>query len=55
VDEIVKNPLAHPRMEQSRVGDDFAAVKRVVWSALQAARQAARQASNNTIQGGGQA
>ncbi|MEP7064073.1 MAG: ABC transporter ATP-binding protein [Betaproteobacteria bacterium] len=39
VHSIVQNPLARPRNEAIRVSDAFAAAKRELWSALQAARQ----------------
>jgi len=40
VDAIVRNPLRRPRDEATCVSDAFAAVKRDVWKALQAARRA---------------
>ncbi|MEP7276071.1 MAG: ABC transporter ATP-binding protein [Betaproteobacteria bacterium] len=36
----VRNPLPRPRNEETRVGDAFAAAKRTLWTALQAARRA---------------
>ena len=46
VHEIIDNPLARPRTEETRVADAFAAAKRAVWSSLQAAR------TNKTTEGG---
>ena len=40
VHSMFKNPLGRPRVEATRVSDEFAAAKRELWSALQAARQA---------------
>jgi NitT/TauT family transport system ATP-binding protein len=40
VHSVVRSPLARPRTEATRVSDEFAAAKRVLWNALQAARQA---------------
>jgi len=39
VHQVVANPLARPRNEETRVGDAFAAAKRVLWTRLQAARR----------------
>jgi NitT/TauT family transport system ATP-binding protein len=39
VHAIVPSPLARPRNGDTRVGDAFAAAKRVLWAALQAARR----------------
>ncbi|MEP7208157.1 MAG: ABC transporter ATP-binding protein [Casimicrobiaceae bacterium] len=36
---LVRNPLARPRNEETRVSDAFAAAKRTLWTALQDARQ----------------
>ena len=40
VHAIIDNPLRRPRDEATRVTDEFAAAKRALWTALQAARQA---------------
>jgi NitT/TauT family transport system ATP-binding protein len=40
VHAIVKNPLGRPRNDATRVSDEFAAAKRVLWTQLQAARRA---------------
>jgi NitT/TauT family transport system ATP-binding protein len=40
VHAIVDNPLRRPRTEATRVSDEFAAAKRALWNALQAARGA---------------
>jgi len=39
VHAIIENPLGRPRNETTRVSDEFAAAKRMLWTALQAARQ----------------
>ncbi|MEO8135478.1 MAG: ABC transporter ATP-binding protein [Betaproteobacteria bacterium] len=39
VHAIVPNPLGRPRIEATRLSDEFAAAKRVLWMALQEARQ----------------
>ena len=36
---IITNPLGRPRTEVTRVSDEFAASKRTLWNAMQAARQ----------------
>jgi NitT/TauT family transport system ATP-binding protein len=41
VHAIVQNPLGRPRDDATRVSDEFAAAKRVLWTNLQAARRAA--------------
>ncbi|MBA3507964.1 MAG: ABC transporter ATP-binding protein [Betaproteobacteria bacterium] len=41
VHSIVRSPLVRPRHEETRVTDEFAAAKRVLWTALQAARREA--------------
>jgi len=40
VHAVVKNPLGRPRDDATRVSDEFAAAKRVLWTELQAARRA---------------
>jgi NitT/TauT family transport system ATP-binding protein len=40
VHSIIRNPLARPRGEAVRMSDEFAAAKRVLWTALQEARKA---------------
>ena len=42
VHAIIDNPLARPRLEATRVSDEFAAATRVVWIALQQARAQSR-------------
>ena len=49
VHAIVDNPLARPRVEATRVSDEFAAAKRVLWMALQEAR-AQSTTTTTTIQ-----
>ena len=36
---LITNPLGRPRTESTRVSDEFAAAKRTLWNAMQAARQ----------------
>jgi len=40
VHAIVRNPLGRPRVEATRVSDEFAAAKRTLWNAMQDARKA---------------
>ena len=40
VHATIESPLARPRNEATRVSDEFAAAKRVLWNALQSARAA---------------
>ena len=40
VHAVVMNPLGRPRDDATRVSDEFAAAKRVLWNELQAARRA---------------
>jgi NitT/TauT family transport system ATP-binding protein len=41
VHAIVRNTVARPRNESTRVSDEFATAKRALWTTLQAARQVA--------------
>jgi NitT/TauT family transport system ATP-binding protein len=40
VHALIRNPLPRPRDDATRVSDEFAAAKRELWTALQAAREA---------------
>jgi len=48
VHAILDNPLARPRVEATRVSDEFNAAKRTVWLALQDARQNSATLSGGT-------
>jgi hypothetical protein len=45
---VLRNPLPRPRDEAIRVSDAFAAVKRALWTEMQAARSPATAASPAT-------
>ena len=49
VHATVRNPLGRPRNEETRVSDEFAAAKRMLWTALQAARIGRTQAAHKSL------
>jgi len=48
VHAILDNPLTRPRVEATRVSDEFTAAKRTIWLALQDARQNSATLSGGT-------